>query len=518
MRAHLLRASALAALACAVTGAGPALGATGRTLAGVSCDTPPPVHCALDGCTREQLGHPGNAKEPKSGRAFFLDYPCDLKSGEPVVLLLSLHGAGSIGNWQRHYFPALDYKDKYRLVIATPTAATTGTITPGAPGVRMWNADADDAFLRDLVDYLFAEIGRPSIKSFWLVGHSQGGMTSNRIVCSDFFKDKVDGWLSLSGGRIGPAAIAPDFFGPSGPPPSLTGGTGPRPGVAAMPACDISFIFTSGEKEITGLPETSPWAEKHACGARVRQRDIVDATKGYVTGAAPGRGASWGRDARPGTAEVFVYPKCRDKKVVADVLRMDKGHTEGLEPRVTESLVAMMASAPGGKARLAKAAGTAAMPPKDDDSLSARIQRIEDRQAIEQLMVGDYPRALDSSNWNVYASFFATDGELIVNGTSIKGPAAIEAYFNRPRPARAGGAANPEPRVGKHVVTNLTIQVTGDRATAQGYWQTVMSRASGTTIAGAGHYEDVLKKENGAWKFLKRAIITEPAPAPPATR
>jgi hypothetical protein len=45
-----------------------------------------------------------------------------------------------------------------------------------------------------------------------------------------------------------------------------------------------------------------------------------------------------------------------------------------------------------------------------------------------------------------------------------------------------------------------------------------MSRASGTTIAGAGHYEDVLKKENGAWKFLKRAIITEPPPAPPSTR
>jgi len=165
---------------------------------------------------------------------------------------------------------------------------------------------------------------------------------------------------------------------------------------------------------------------------------------------------------------------------------------------------------------LAMVVGGAALSAKDDDSLAARIQRIEDRQAIEQLMVGDYPRALDSSNWKVYASFFASDGELIVNGTNIKGPAAIEAYFNRPRPARAGAPANPEPRVGKHVVTNLTIQITGDRATAQGYWQTVMSRPSGTTIAGAGHYEDVLKKENGAWKFLKRAIITEPAPAPPA--
>lgn len=162
-------------------------------------------------------------------------------------------------------------------------------------------------------------------------------------------------------------------------------------------------------------------------------------------------------------------------------------------------------------------AGSAARAAKDDD-LAARIQRIEDRQAIEQLIVGDYPRALDSSNWKAYASFFASDGELIVNGTSIKGPAAIEAYFNRPRPARAGAPANPEPRIGKHVVTNLMIQITGDRATAQGYWQTVMSRASGTTIAGAGHYEDVLKRENGTWKFSKRAIINDTPPATPSTR
>ena len=50
-----------------------------------------------------------------------------------------------------------------------------------------------------------------------------------------------------------------------------------------------------------------------------------------------------------------MYPKCKGKKVVADVLRMDKGHTEGLEPKVTESLVAMMASAPGGKLKAAPA-------------------------------------------------------------------------------------------------------------------------------------------------------------------
>lgn len=37
--------------------------------------------------------------------------------------------------------------------------------------------------------------------------------------------------------------------------------------------------------------------------------------------------------------------------MIADVVRMGKGHTEGLEPRVTEEILRLMVSAPGGKAR-----------------------------------------------------------------------------------------------------------------------------------------------------------------------
>jgi hypothetical protein len=353
----MTRVSLTWSLALVVAGLGcptPSAFAQETTVAGINCTTPPPAHCGL-ACARELLGNPGNVTEPMTGRTFFLDVPCDMKPDEQVIVILNLHGAGSIGNWQRHYFPALDLKEKYRLVIATPTAAGSGTIgASGAPQVRMWGPATDDAYLQNVTNLVLDRVGPANVKSFWLAGHSQGGMTSNRVVCSDFFKDKVDGWLSLSGGRIGPAQIAPDFFGPNGPPAALSGGgaAGPRPGVAAQPSCDLSFIFTSGQLEITGLPETSPWAAKYSCGARTRRPDIVDSKAGYVTGAAPGRGASWGRAARPGTAEVFVYPNCTGGRVVADVVRIDKGHTEGLEPNVTETLVALMASAPGGKVRV----------------------------------------------------------------------------------------------------------------------------------------------------------------------
>ena len=35
----------------------------------------------------------------------------------------------------------------------------------------------------------------------------------------------------------------------------------------------------------------------------------------------------------------------------ADVVRLEKGHTEGLEPKITEALIELMLSAPGGKLR-----------------------------------------------------------------------------------------------------------------------------------------------------------------------
>ena len=57
----------------------------------------------------------------------------------------------------------------------------------------------------------------------------------------------------------------------------------------------------------------------------------------------------WGLLPRPGKAEVFVYPGCSAGASSPTSMRIDKGHTEGLEPRVTEELVKLMLSARGGK-------------------------------------------------------------------------------------------------------------------------------------------------------------------------
>ena len=133
-----------------------------------------------------------SAVDEKLRRKFYVDDPDDLRPGEKLVFLLSLHGGGSVGAWQRAYFPAYQYKEKYRLVVATPSSATKEPM-------RRWVAEADDAHLRNIVDYVFAKYGKDTIAAFWLVGHSQGGMTANRLLGDDFFRSRVDGWLSLSG-------------------------------------------------------------------------------------------------------------------------------------------------------------------------------------------------------------------------------------------------------------------------------------------------------------------------------
>jgi hypothetical protein len=340
----------------------------GIQLPGAPCAAPPVLHCPDADCPSDRVINQGPVVEMKTRRPYFLDYPCDLKPGDKVTFILSLHGAGSYGNWQRHYFPIMDDKDKYRLVIATPNSPT-----------HVWSA-ADDEYLQNIVNSVVDQIGKQNIKAFWLVGHSQGGLTSNRIVRTDFFKERVDGWLSLSGGRLGVnpgranfgviGAGAPgasvgraDAAGASrGGPPVGGGRAGARaaPGLAAaaaalreLPTADFSFIFETGQREMDdkGVPEASAWAAKLGCGPRRKGEPIADTKAGYVYDGSRQNPPNppWGLLPRPGTADVYVYPSCKDGRVVADVVRLEKGHTEGLEPNITEALVRLMLSASGGK-------------------------------------------------------------------------------------------------------------------------------------------------------------------------
>jgi hypothetical protein len=335
-------------LALGLLSASAALAQQAHTLLGVDCAARPLWHCPDSECPAGEITQPGNTVELKTRRTFFLDCPSDYKPGDKVNVVLSLHGFGSFANWQRNYFPAFDVKDKYKLVV----------ITPGSP-VRFWS-EADDEYLHNIVDLVVGTVGKQNVEHFILAGHSQGGLTSSRIVCTDYFKDKVDVRISLSGGRVGASTPANrGFVGgipvyKSGEASANAAQQGLRmPAALAGPpggACDYSFIFSNGEYE-TIPADTSPLADKFACGKRVQLPEVIDPKPGYVWDSSrqdPGSDG-WGHYPKSGRALVYQFPNCKDGRVVADVVKMQKGHTEGYEPNITEKIIELAVSAKGGK-------------------------------------------------------------------------------------------------------------------------------------------------------------------------
>src|SRR5204863_1446130 len=109
-------------------------------------------------------------------------------------------------------------------------------------------------YLQNIVTSVVDQMGKENIKAFWLAGHSQGGMTSNRIVRTEFFQARVDGWLSLSGGRLGGSPGRAGGFGAGRAGAAATapvgGGRAGAPDLAAaaaamreLPPGEFSFIY-----------------------------------------------------------------------------------------------------------------------------------------------------------------------------------------------------------------------------------------------------------------------------------
>ena len=68
------------------------------------------------------------------------------------------------------------------------------------------------------------------------------------------------------------------------------------------------------------------------------------------------------------------------------------------------------------------------------------VAAVMDRLAIDQLVAGDYPRALDARDWDAYVATFTDDGELVLGENRSKGAAASEALWadRYEQSARAG--------------------------------------------------------------------------------
>ncbi len=127
-----------------------------------------------------------------------------------------------------------------------------------------------------------------------------------------------------------------------------------------------------------------------------------------------------------------------------------------------------------------------------------------DWHAINALLLS-YAEHVDAGRWPDVASMFEhatyriehSDG----NATSYQGAAQVQAFCEQTR-LHADGT----PRT-KHVITNVAIDVDGDRATARSY-ATVFQQTDALPLQpiASGRYVDGFERVDGSWRFADRVI------------
>jgi hypothetical protein len=137
------------------------------------------------------------------------------------------------------------------------------------------------------------------------------------------------------------------------------------------------------------------------------------------------------------------------------------------------------------------------------ESLESRLQRLEDREEIRQLLK-DYGRFLDQRDFAAFSRLFAEkDGEWIGGMGKARGPQAIQKLMEDSIGTNAEKISAPN----FHLFTNEIIHINGNQADATTKWIFVVQGENNRPQALLlGHYEDSMIRENGRWKFMRRVV------------
>lgn len=153
-----------------------------------------------------------------------------------------------------------------------------------------------------------------------------------------------------------------------------------------------------------------------------------------------------------------------------------------------------------------------AQAPRSADTLIARVQALEDREAIRTLWA-EYGRTLDARDFVAFSQLFARDAEFVGGGPPARGPAAIGAFLEK-----AIGTNYPNSKGRNfHLYFNESIELHGDTGSAVSKGGFVMTNAdnSKADFLLLATYRDQFVREDGKWKFKRREVIGEiPVPRP----
>jgi uncharacterized protein (TIGR02246 family) len=172
----------------------------------------------------------------------------------------------------------------------------------------------------------------------------------------------------------------------------------------------------------------------------------------------------------------------------------------------------MRRAAPGGAvlATLVLAVVAACAPTAPD----AAARRLADREAVDATMQR-YVQGLDHLDRDLYASSFAPDGVLDIDGNMRTGRNAMRAVVDQEiafrKDMKDRGAV---PRVLFHMDTNVYVTFPEvDRATRSAYWVTyirVGKDPEGLSTLGVGTSVDELRRIGNEWLITHRRISLQP--------
>lgn len=141
----------------------------------------------------------------------------------------------------------------------------------------------------------------------------------------------------------------------------------------------------------------------------------------------------------------------------------------------------------------------------DTSALEARVQALEDQQAIQRVIT-DYSAYLDARDYDGYVSLFTEDGVWANGDTRREGREEIRAMLTG-----LFGETDPDfvNLSSFHQIGNFEIDVDGDIAQARSRFVFVMRGEDGSpTPELSGQYHDKLVRVDGQWKIAERVDHT----------
>jgi uncharacterized protein (TIGR02246 family) len=125
---------------------------------------------------------------------------------------------------------------------------------------------------------------------------------------------------------------------------------------------------------------------------------------------------------------------------------------------------------------------------------------VDDQLAI-QTLYADYCFAVDDGDGPGFAACFTSEGVLDPGyGEPIRGTEAFTAF--------APTVVSHLPGL-RHVVTNVSVDGSGDDATGRAYLYVYQATDDGHKVWSTGRYRDTLRRVDGRWCFVSREVISD---------